>query len=95
MEAPEQARAELRQPVQCCFVGLVGVATILIAGAALPHARVLGLVLLAMGGVCTVAFGVWRTGGLWQGGFVGWLVIRTLARLFQGQLIARPAPVTP
>jgi tellurite resistance protein len=27
--------------------------------------------------------------------FVGQLVIGTLARLFQGQLIARPAPATP
>jgi len=66
--APEQARAELRQPILCCYVGLVGVATMLIAGAALPHSRALGLVLLALGGAYTLAFGVWRTGGLWQGG---------------------------
>lgn len=30
--AREQAIAEVRHPVQCCFVGLVGVATMLIAG---------------------------------------------------------------
>lgn len=65
---PERARAELKQPIQCCFVGLVGVATMLIAGGVLPHARALGLLLLALGGAYTVAFAVWRTGGLWQGG---------------------------
>jgi tellurite resistance protein len=66
--AAEQARAELRQPIQCCFVGLLGVATMLIAGGALPHTRIVGLALLGVGGVYTIAFGVWRTGGLWQGG---------------------------
>ena len=66
--AVEQARAELRQPIQCCFMGLVGVATMLIAGGVLPHSRALGLALLAGGGIYTIGFGVWRTGGLWQGG---------------------------
>ena len=66
--AVEQARAELRQPIQCCFIGLVGVATMLIAGGVLPHSRALGLALLAGGGIYTIGFGVWRTGGLWQGG---------------------------
>jgi tellurite resistance protein len=34
---PADAIAELKQPIQRCFIGLVGVATTLIAGAALPH----------------------------------------------------------
>ena len=62
------AIAELKQPIQCCFIGLVGVATTLIAGAAVPHSRLLALVLFGVGAAYTLAFGVWRTGGLWMGG---------------------------
>lgn len=65
---PAHARAELSQPIQCCFVGLVGVATMLIAGGLIPHARVRRLALLGLGGAYTLAFAAWRTGGLWQGG---------------------------
>jgi tellurite resistance protein len=62
------AIAEAKQPIQCCFIGLVGVATLLIAGAALPHSRLLALILFGVGAIYTVGFGVWRTGGLWMGG---------------------------
>lgn len=65
---PARARAELSQPIQCCFVGLVGVATMLIAGGLIPHSRSAGLALLGLGGAYTLAFAAWRTGGLWQGG---------------------------
>jgi tellurite resistance protein len=64
----DDAVAETKQPIQCCFIGLVGVATMLIAGASLPYSRPLALGLFALGGLYTVAFGVWRTGGLWMGG---------------------------
>lgn len=66
--APEAARAEIAHPVQCCFVGLAGVATMLVAGGLAPHARGAALILYAAGAAFTCAFAVWRTGGLWLGG---------------------------
>jgi tellurite resistance protein len=65
--AHEAAHDELHHPVNCCFVGLVGVATMLIAGAALPYSRFSAEVLFIIGVAWTLAFAVWRTGGLWQG----------------------------
>lgn len=64
----EQALAELQHPVQCCFAGLAGVTTMLVAGAAIPYSRTAAAVLLTMGAAYTMAFGAWRTGGLWEGG---------------------------
>ncbi|RDI97504.1 dicarboxylate transporter/tellurite-resistance protein TehA [Dyella solisilvae] len=65
-----RARAidELHHPVQCCFVGLIGVSTMVVAGAANPYSHTVAVALLAVGSVYTIAFGAWRTGGLWQGG---------------------------
>jgi tellurite resistance protein len=68
VRTPAAARTELDDPVQACFVGLVGVATMLVAGGVLPYARGLGVVLFAAGAAYTIAFAVWRTGGLWEGG---------------------------
>ena len=65
--AREAALAEIAHPVQCCFVGLAGVATMLVAGGVAPYAHWLALVLYVLGAVFTVAFAIWRTGGLWQG----------------------------
>lgn len=62
------AITELGHPVQCCFVGLIGVTTMLIAAAALPYSRATADVLFVLGAIYTLAFAVWRTGGLWQGG---------------------------
>ncbi|MEE3623896.1 dicarboxylate transporter/tellurite-resistance protein TehA [Nitrospirillum sp. BR 11752] len=61
------AMAEVNHPVQCCFIGLAGVATMLVAGGALPHSRPVALALYIPGAVFTLLFAVWRTGGLWQG----------------------------
>jgi tellurite resistance protein len=66
--APEHAIAELKHPVQCCFVGLIGVTTLLVAAAVLPYSRLTAQILFAIGTLYTVAFSAWRTGGLWQGG---------------------------
>jgi tellurite resistance protein len=63
-----EARAELRHPIHCCFVGLIGVATMLIAGAALPYSRLTAEILFGLGAAWTILFAVWRIGGLWQGG---------------------------
>jgi tellurite resistance protein len=62
------AVTELGHPVQCCFVGLAGVSTMLVAGGALPYHRLTADILFALGALFTLAFAVWRTGGLWGGG---------------------------
>jgi tellurite resistance protein len=66
--AREEALRELEHPVQCCFVGLIGVATMLIAIAVLPYSRLAAQIAFAAGAFFTLAFAVWRTGILWQGG---------------------------
>jgi tellurite resistance protein len=62
------AIAELQHAVQCCFVGLIGVSGMLIAGAILPYARLPAEFLFAVCLLYTIVFAVWRTGALWQGG---------------------------
>jgi tellurite resistance protein len=64
----EHARSELRHPVQCCFAGLAGVTTMLVAGAVSPYSHDAAALLLTVGALYTVALAAWRTGGLWQGG---------------------------
>jgi tellurite resistance protein len=59
--------AEINHPVQCCFVGLIGVATMLVAGAVEPYSYAAGLMLFGAGFAFTSIFAVWRTGGLWHG----------------------------
>jgi tellurite resistance protein len=66
--AREDARQELEHPVQCCFVGLIGVATMLISIAALPYSRLAAQIAFAAGASFTLAFALWRTGLLWRGG---------------------------
>jgi len=65
--ASREAAAEAEHPVQCCFIGLGGVATLLIAQGALPWSRSLAVTLFALGGIFVLAFGLWRTGLLWRG----------------------------
>ena len=62
------AEAEIAHPIQCCFVALVPVTTMLVGIAALPHSRPLALVLCGIGALASLVFGVWRHGGLWRGG---------------------------
>jgi tellurite resistance protein len=65
--APARIADEARHPVQCCFIGLAGVSTMLVAGGLLPHWRTGAEALFAIGAAFTLGFGVWRTGGLWHG----------------------------
>jgi tellurite resistance protein len=65
--ARDAALIELAHPVQCCFVGLVGVATMLVAGGIAPYSYAVGLALYGVGALFTLGFAVWRTGGLWLG----------------------------
>ncbi|MCA1443246.1 dicarboxylate transporter/tellurite-resistance protein TehA [Ensifer sp. IC4062] len=64
----KEAVEEVYHPVQCCFVGLLGVSTMLAAGALLPWWPECAKALFWAGFVYTLAFGVWRTGDLWHGG---------------------------
>jgi tellurite resistance protein len=66
--ARQQALAEVRHPVQCCFIGLAGVSTMLVALAIQPYNVALAALVYAFGAAFTFAFALWRTGGLWQGG---------------------------
>ena len=65
--ARREALAEAEHPVQCCFVGLVGVSTSLVAQAALPYSPATAELLFVLGALITLAFGLWRTGLLWRG----------------------------
>ena len=65
--AREDALAEARHPIQCCFIGLAGVATMMASMAAEPYSRRSAELLLLVGLSFTVAFAVWRTGGLMMG----------------------------
>lgn len=64
----EDATAEALHPIQCCFIGLGGVSTMLISLGVLPYGRPLAFVLFLAGAMFTLGFAVWRTGLLWQGG---------------------------
>lgn len=64
---PTAGREEARHPVQCCFIGLIGVATMLVSLAVLPYWVPGARALFLLGAAFTGVFAVWRTGGLWQG----------------------------
>jgi tellurite resistance protein len=66
--AREHALEEARHPVQCCFIGLAGVATMLIGIATVPYSRSFAAILVASGAAFALAFALWRTGLLWEGG---------------------------
>lgn len=65
--AREAALSEAAHPVQCCFIGLAGVATMLVAGGLAPYAYGVALALYLAGMAFTVVFAAWRTGDLWMG----------------------------
>jgi len=65
--AREQALAEARHPIQCCFIALAGVATLLVAGALAPYSRSLAVAVFTAGVIFTLGFSLWRTGTLWRG----------------------------
>lgn len=65
--APERVAAEAAHPVQCCFIGLAGVATMLLASGLQPYAPMGAAILFGLGFLFTLSFAVWRTGALWQG----------------------------
>lgn len=66
--ATDIASDEAKHAVQCCFIGLAGVATMLVAQGVLPYARPLAVVIYVFGFAFTLLFALWRTGYLWRGG---------------------------
>jgi tellurite resistance protein len=64
----DDALAEAAHPIQCCFIGLVPVSTVLVSTALLPYSHGAAITLFMLGAVGTLAFAVWRHGGLWKGG---------------------------
>ena len=67
LAAPAAAKEEAGHTVQCCFIGLAGVATMLVAQGILPWSRPAAIALFLPGAAFTVFFAVWRTGILWRG----------------------------
>lgn len=65
--ARDAALLEAAHPVQCCFIGLAGVATMLVAGGLQPYSHSIALAFYVSGALFTLIFAVWRTGGLWFG----------------------------
>ncbi|MBB3660925.1 tellurite resistance protein [Rhizobium sp. BK650] len=66
--APKEAMAELQHPIQCCFVGLIGVATMLAGLSILPYSHIPAELIVLTGFAFTLLFLLWRTGLLWRGG---------------------------
>lgn len=64
---PAAGRDEARHPIQCCFIGLIGVATMLVSLAVVPYSLAAARAVFLLGAAFTGAFAVWRTGGLWRG----------------------------
>jgi tellurite resistance protein len=64
----EAALEEVNHPIQCCFIGLLPVSTVLVSTAAVPYSRATAICLFILGAVGSVGFSVWRHGGLWKGG---------------------------
>ncbi len=65
--ARAESIGEAHHPIQCCFIGLAGVSTMLIAIAADPYSRPAAVLLFGLGATFTLGFALWRTGVLWRG----------------------------
>ncbi|CAM5765774.1 dicarboxylate transporter/tellurite-resistance protein TehA [Labrys miyagiensis] len=66
--ARSEAKVEFADAIQCCFIGLAPVTTMLAAQAFLPYSRGASIVLAMLGMAGAIAFAVYRSGGLWRGG---------------------------
>jgi tellurite resistance protein len=62
-----EAMAEIRHPVQCCFVSLVPACTTLMGLVVAPYARELAVGLWIIGTVGQLGFVMFRAAGLWRG----------------------------
>jgi len=65
---PELARREFMHPVQGSTPALLAISTLLISLAVLPYSRALAWTFAGGGLAWHLAFSLWHTGSLWQGG---------------------------
>lgn len=63
-----EALGEFDHPIQCCFIGLIPVSTMLVALAILPYGKTAANVVGAAGAAGQLIFAIYRTGTLWTGG---------------------------
>ena len=62
-----QAKEELQNLIQCCFISLIPITTILIGLAALPYGFLLSVGLITLGIIWQLVFAAYRAAGLWRG----------------------------
>jgi len=62
-----QAKAELQNLIQCCFISLIPITTILMGLAALPYGFPLSVGLITLGIIGQLVFAAYRAAGLWRG----------------------------
>ena len=62
-----QAKAELQNLIQCCFISLIPITTMLIGLAVLPYEFSLSIGLITLGIIGQLVFAAYRTAGLWRG----------------------------
>jgi tellurite resistance protein len=65
--ARNEAIAELKHPIQCNFIGLTGVATLLMAVAIKPYHYNAAMVFYIIGSVVQLCYGIYITRSLWKG----------------------------
>lgn len=63
------ARDEALDPIQCSFVALIGISTMLVAIAAIQVSRSGGALLMGLSIACQLAVGIWLLGRMWKGGY--------------------------
>lgn len=61
------ALEELHHVIQCCFISLIPITTLLMGITVLPYSRVFSWLLLAAGIIGQLGFAAYRGGGLWRG----------------------------
>ena len=62
-----QAKAELQNLIQCCFISLIPITTILMGLAALPYGFPFSVGLITLGIIGQLVFAAYRAAGLWRG----------------------------
>jgi len=75
---PARSQQEFLHPVQGSTPALLGVATLLMVLAVLPHSRALASLLLVLGLGWHLGFALWHSGILWKGGREGTDTVPTL-----------------
>ncbi|MBI4780796.1 MAG: dicarboxylate transporter/tellurite-resistance protein TehA [Oscillatoriophycideae cyanobacterium NC_groundwater_1537_Pr4_S-0.65um_50_18] len=68
MWAREEALAEFKHPVSCCFISLMPVSSLLVALAIAPYSQAIAVGLFVVSAIGQLGFGVYRSGQFWMGG---------------------------